>query len=293
MARDRFIRINIAPPTGRPILLTERDLKFTFEVNSGADTKQESTLKIYNLTYDNVTTFNQLFTTISIEAGWHENAGKPFIGSLGTGEVTNSRIQRDGTSLILKLNFIHLGARWDANVKGSFIKGQSLNTVLSSLATQADVTISATTTEVLKSTLVASGTFRDVLLELLDQFGLSYIDDVDYNGTITVFEKGKSTPSQVVLITAETGLIGFPKYESIGTIEVDTILNPNLTLGSFIEVNTNSPVFFGGQITETDDAYSKGLTELGVYEVTACQHSGGNWSDEYKTRVTGILSEGL
>lgn len=84
-------------------------------------------------------------------------------------------------------------------------------------------------------------------------------------GVLAIWNRnGSRTPEKVIRIAADTGMVGYPTFNSEG-IAVRTLFNPDVTLGSVVDVDTSVSVAKGQWI-----AY-------GVFHTLESETPNGQW----------------
>lgn len=79
------------------------------------------------------------------------------------------------------------------------------------------------------------GSARQQAHELARAAGISWIID---NGTLAIWPAGKTRKGQSVVISPQTGMVGYPAYTQAG-IDVTTLFNPAIQYGRQVEVQSD------------------------------------------------------
>lgn len=80
-----------------------------------------------------------------------------------------------------------------------------------------------------------SGTAMDQLKSCAQAAGASYLIE---NNTLTVWPKGEARPGDPILVSPETGMVGYPAFSRTGIV-VETIFNPNFKLGRKVTLKSS------------------------------------------------------
>jgi hypothetical protein len=91
-------------------------------------------------------------------------------------------------------------------------------------------------TDVVFSHPYLPGTARDQVQRIADGANINWIID---KGTLAIWPRDGRRAGNVPLISAETGMIGYPSYSSMMGIQVKTIFNPFLNCGETVKVKSN------------------------------------------------------
>lgn len=110
------------------------------------------------------------------------------------------------------------------------------------------------------------------------------------NGKVNMVSSTGYLPGDIVVINSQTGMIGVPQQTNDG-IEVDCLLNPNIKVGTRVQLN-NSDIS-NTQINKQGAFPSYGSTSIvanknadGIYRVLVKEHFGDNRGNEYTTKLT-------
>lgn len=105
----------------------------------------------------------------------------------------------------------------------------------------------------------------DKMTKLARDIGCELIID---DGTVTIMPTGKAREGNAILLTRDTGLIGYPTFNQDG-ISFRCIFNPDLIYGGLIEVESIVPRASGVWR----------ITKL-THNITAYIPGGGNWESQ-------------
>jgi hypothetical protein len=136
---------------------------------------------------------------------------------------------------------IEAAAGWfEANkpIEASSIKGgMKVATFIQGLAQSMGMDFQGNGVQAMLPTSYFPGTAWDQLLAAVQMAGINYSFDKT-NNVIAIWEKGKYRSGSIPVISPETGLIGYPKFNDQG-ITLTTEFNPDIVSGGLIEVKTS------------------------------------------------------
>jgi len=117
--------------------------------------------------------------------------------------------------------------------------GMKVATFIEGLAKSMGLGFEGNGVQAVMPTAYFPGTAWDQLLAAVQMTGISYSFD-QTNGVIALWHKGhyRSDSGTIPIISAETGLIGYPKFNDQG-ITLTTEFNPGIMSGGLIEVRTS------------------------------------------------------
>ena len=171
--------------------------------------------------------------TVTVEAGDEGGA----MSAVFDGTITNAWTDYQGSPDVPFVVTAHTG-RFEAlkAVPPTSYRGRAdVATILSGLATLMGKKFENNGVTATVSNPYYPGTAREQALACVKQAGISWngLDD----GTLAIWPSGKSRDSVVPLISAATGLIGYPSFTSQG-ISFKTLFNPSLGLGRKIKMDS-------------------------------------------------------
>jgi hypothetical protein len=109
--------------------------------------------------------------------------------------------------------------------------------IMASLATQMGLKFENNGVSVILSTPYFPGTARDQAMECADAANINwFIDDT----TLAIWPKGGSRGGAIPIVSAGTGMIGFPAHNGTG-IAVQTLFNPTISYGNTVQVQSVIP----------------------------------------------------
>jgi len=107
-------------------------------------------------------------------------------------------------------------------------------TIMSSLASQMGLTFENNGVTVKLQNPYFPGTAREQAQRCADAAGINWIID---NGKLAIWPKGKNRGETNVVVSPETGMIGYPTFTSTGVV-VTTLYNPSLGFASKVDLKT-------------------------------------------------------
>lgn len=114
-------------------------------------------------------------------------------------------------------------------------------TIMSGLATLMGLKFEGNGVSVQLSTPYFPGSPRDQVMRCADAANINWLIE---NGTLAIWPKGGSRGGAISLISADTGMIGFPTFNGTG-IGVTTLFNPTIAFGQTVEVQSALTVACG------------------------------------------------
>lgn len=235
----RHCRLVVANADGDGLDLSE--LKITFTITrADVRTPCAAIIRIYNLSGDTRSRIQREFTQVYLTAGYNDNFGLIFSGGIK-----------------------------------NFVRGRenATDTYLDIQAADGDDPHNWAT---VSTTLAAGNTKADqykALLKGVEQFGVTYgykpeFDDVQLprgkvlwgmhrdrmddlagqckatwqysNGKLNMVPDNSYIPTDAVVLTSKTGMIGLPQQNLNGGITVRCLINPNIQIGSRVQIDNKS-----------------------------------------------------
>lgn len=80
------------------------------------------------------------------------------------------------------------------------------------------------------------GTVKEQIKRCADHAGITWTID-EKTGTLAIWPKGSARGSQTQIVSSDTGMIGFPVFNSLG-VQIRSLYNPSLTFGQRIQVQS-------------------------------------------------------
>jgi hypothetical protein len=247
-----------------------QSLTIDFDIQRGVGADLNSmTLRIYNLSRDNQAQLFQArldlsnkntFTArpIILQAGYNDGLSVIFRG--GIREAFTFRQGNDLITQVEALDGILSTTQTYANISydSATTAQQIVDDLVTPLTSQTDVeagqTKLSTTTAALigdnQRGYVIAGNAYDILQEYTSK--KAFID----LGELNILSDNECIRPSVRVIDADTGLLGIPRLDGL-RVTIETIFEPRINIGEFIEVQSSVAKQFNGQ-----------------YKVAAVQHKG-------------------
>lgn len=240
----------------------------SFEIEKTLDsTANKATIRAFNLSPTTRSYIEEKERKATVEAGYKDLSGVIF----ARGNITRVSTERNGPDLVTILECADghkaLGlATVDISLEGA-TDAQVLERAIGALEKQ-DLGRGFVTRVIARKYdqgYCYSGPASQLLDEICRKRGLTWsIQD----GLIQVIEKGKSTPGIKVILSEESGLVGFPT-KSKDVLTAKSLLNPKLAPGRQIQLK------------------SRQLKLSGTYVVTRVKHSGDLREGEFISEIEG------
>lgn len=266
MANELFKRVAIVKigPTGRgksaslssvkPSILA--GFRVAFEIGKTSEsTPNQSKISIWNLSQANRSSLEtRKDLSIELEVGYEGLSGSAQLSQIFIGDIKDARTERKGGDLITTIDAGDSETVIkETVVNETFAPNTTSNTVISTIAKQMDLAVGLIMpgiTSVFENGLSIMGPAAKNLDVLTKQAGLEW-NVVD--GTLNILDKKSTTLEPAEVISAETGLLGFPSKMPNG-VEFECLINTNLKPGRAVSL------------------VSKNFT--GLYRVIRCEFTG-------------------
>lgn len=214
------------------------DLRVVFNCTKSMATEPNmSIIKIYNL---NVSTENQIMNDgvrVTIEAGYEGS----LFGQIFDGDIIQTiRYKEDATTFVLELVAIDCDKSINFNfVNFSLVKGQTQRSQINELSARADnpVSLGSISSKLNATTLTRGKTFfgkqSDYVRQLARSNQLqSYYED----GKINIINMEELLNGEILEISPESGLVGFPEQTDFG-VQIKCLINPLLKVNTLFHID--------------------------------------------------------
>ena len=247
-----------------------QSLTIDFDIQRGVGADLNSmTLRIYNLSRDNQAQLFQArldlsnkntFTArpIILQAGYNDGLSVIFRG--GIREAFTFRQGNDLITQVEALDGILSTTQTYANISydSATTAQQIVDDLVAPLTSQTDVEAGQTKLSITTAALIGdnqrgyviAGNAYDILQEYTSK--KAFID----LGELNILSDNECIRPSVRVIDADTGLLGIPRLDGL-RVTIETIFEPRINIGEFIEVQSSVAKQFNGQ-----------------YKVAAVQHKG-------------------
>ncbi|MBZ9939129.1 hypothetical protein LB518_22725 [Mesorhizobium sp. BR1-1-16] len=114
------------------------------------------------------------------------------------------------------------------------------------------------------------------------------------SGKLNVVKNDSYHPGEAIVVNSRTGMIGMP-VQTIGGIEVKTLLNPQIQPGRRIKIDQSSiqQAAFSPQYTaEVSNSMIPSIADDGIYKVLVVSHSGDTRGNPYYSDIVCIRADG-
>lgn len=181
---------------------------------------------------------------IEVYAGYNGNFKLISIGDIVT--VTNRNPSVDWATTIAWGDGVR--EYLDVNFTRSYKEGVALKDIFQDVYKQIGLAVDAVDVEgTLNGGLSITGKAKDTLNKLTKDYGLTWsIQD----GEVRVVNEGKAIDEQMIVLSAETGLLEFPQSSEKGTDFVAQ-LNPDLRPNKLVDIRSENETLNGVNIVQT------------------------------------------
>ncbi|OOF40936.1 hypothetical protein BKK47_02590 [Rodentibacter mrazii] len=243
--------------------LSIEQLRVAFEIDKTINEKPNpARIQVWNLNRNHINQIlSQDFKKVSLSVGYGE------LRQIYAGDITKTRIQREGLDFILTLECAdgyqaYTQSRTKTTLKAGATDKQIVEEVQKTMPKVNSGAMDIPNQRKLPRGRVLNGNSRDILTKIARNNGADWsIQD----GSLVFLPKDKVLNDDTVLISQETGMINAPEQTDEG-LEVTCLLNPALQIGGLVRVESIIEYFNGD------------------YKVVKLIHSGdgigGNWKSK-------------
>lgn len=204
--------IIVGQPQGEAVSI--KDLRFEFDITKTASkTANEASLKIYNAAPTTITLMETVNNVVIIKAGYVNDIGAI---TIFTGTTCRSLTYQDGPDIIteMELRDSVIPLR-DAKISVSFPPNTSAMTVLDGVAKNFGLLIKKSISKVQDKQYVGgyayNGRVRDAMDRVCNYLGLEWSAQ---DSEIQIIKKGGVYADTAVVLSKDTGMIGYPRREA-------------------------------------------------------------------------------
>jgi len=257
-------------------------LNFSIEKTTTPD-PNKSKITIYNISQESRSFLEQKDLIVFLKAGFNGDMSNIFVG-----EILRRESQRSGpevtytlecgdTERLLRSAILNIGLGPNAT------NLQVLNAAISQMGIVVG-TLKGFETIVYKNGFSFFGQIKDLLTELTKNL------DVEWNiqdGELRILPKGEDDGDEAVLITPETGLIGFPT-KTIDGIKFTSLMNPRLRPGRAVKIESRQ---FQGQTGPTASllASTSVIASGDVVKVRKATFKGDTYEGDWLVEVEAVI----
>lgn len=209
-----------------------------FEIDKTSESSPNpAQIRIFNLSKSTRSAFEEKGLVVLLNAGYATLGSSPIERQIYAGDVRRTYTRRQGPDLVttLEAGDAEIALR-GTHVEQSYGEFTSPSQVIQGLASKLGVsigTIVPSLANLFQNGLSLSGLVSDHLDTLTSQAGLEWhVTD----GELNVLDPKLPTPEPAVLVSKDTGLIGFPSKTLQGIIEFNSLLNPELKPGRAVSL---------------------------------------------------------
>lgn len=268
----------VEPPLGRSY---KNRITFNIESTSVA-ASNKAKIEIYNISPDSRSFMEQRKLVVILKAGY-----KDLVSTVFFGDVIRRDVKRVGPDLITSLecgdaeNILttaHIELGFEAGITNVQIIEQAAKKLLLSSGIRKGVK-----TVQYQSGFSFSGLVQDLLSQLTREVG---VEHTIRNGELIILPDLETDEQEAILVTKDTGLIGFPT-KTIDGLEFTTLLNPAIVSGRAVKVESKQ--FQGEFGIRAEIVASASLVKSGdVLKVRKVTHTGDTASGPWFTKVEGF-----
>lgn len=291
MSSQQYLRkcsLIVANDTGDGLDLSQ--LRIVFEVDkSESENPNTATIKVYNLADATARRIQSEFTQIRLQAGYEENHGLIFVGTIR--QCFRGRENNTDTYLTLVAGDGDTAYNF-AIVNSSLAAGAShveqINSAVNAMAGKgaslgylADVAAAK-----LPRGKVMFGMARDYLRQSAESTGTSWnIQD----GKVQLVNIAGLLPSQAVVLNSKSGLVGTPEQTSDG-INVKCLINPMLRIAGRIKINEEDIARAQIDVSSKDSDANKpvAIASDGIYRILKIKHNGDTRGQDWYSSIVCV-----
>ena len=266
------------PPEGRSF---KNRLTFNVESTSVA-ASNKAKIDIYNISPESRSFLEQRNLVVFLKAGYEGSISTIFFG-----DVIRRETSRNGPDVATTLecgdaeNILS-----SANIQLGFDKGVTNIEIIQEAAAKLKLSTGirkGITTKVFESGFSFSGRVTDLLTQLTRQTGTEHFIR---SGELVILPVLEPDNQEAVLVTQDTGLVGFPT-KTIDGLEFTSLLNPEIQPGRAVKVESKQ--FQGEFGTRAEIVASASLVASGdVLKTRKVIHEGDTAGGPWFTKVEGF-----
>jgi hypothetical protein len=289
----REFQLLVSNKAGQTIDLSQYRVKFHIK-RTGYQTPNTADIIVYNVPENVIASIVvQEFSRVFVSAGYAGNYGRIFTGNLKQGISGRESATDTFFNLICgdsdqAYNFSVVTQTIGSASAGGAKQSDQLNAAISSMA-QYGVNSGYTgllPPVVLPRGKVMYGAAKDYIKAISDTNNFDW--SIQDEQIILISEKSY-LPSQTVVLTAKTGMIGTPQ-QTVNGMMVKCLLNPAIKMHTLIQINNKSVAQFKidftvpGSVANTPPSYSAD----GTYYVWVAEHIGDTRGTEWYTTISAL-----
>jgi len=249
---DRKASFTFGKPGSLGKSFTGLRLKFKI-IKTSESAPNKSSVQIYNLSNETRGQAEKKDQVFILTAGFQTNEEVIF-----SGDVARVITELDGPDFVTTFEAgdgekayqssrVDISFQQGANIKDVF------NTLVSSFG-KSIKDVSSIPSQNIINGISLTGLSRKHLDELTKKFGLEWSIQ---NDSIQILKKNKFTKEEAILLTPSTGLVGIPKKKEDGSLDLVSLLQPQIKPGRLIQVESRfvTGVFVCRKVTHSGDTH--------------------------------------
>ncbi|EDJ90218.1 TPA: phage protein [Haemophilus influenzae] len=247
--------------------LSIEQLRVAFEIDKTINEKPNpAKIQVWNLNRDHINQLlSQDYKKVALLVGYDE------LRQIYVGDITKTRIQRDGLDFVLTLECsdgykAYTQSRAKTTLKAGATDKQIVEELQKTMPKVQKGAIDIPNQRKLPRGRVLNGNSRDILTKIARN---NKADWSIQDGALIFLPKDKVLNDDAVLISQDTGMINAPEQTDEG-LELTCLLNPALQIGGLVKVESIIDYFNG------------------EYKIVKLVHSGDNISGDWHSKMTVV-----
>jgi hypothetical protein len=281
----RRYKVYITTADGMAVDASELRCKFEIPKTAKLETN-EVTIQIYNLDADTENRLIKEGNRVVVEAGYVGNQ----YGKIFDGEIILPIRKKDGNmDYVLELicldtsRFIAYGF-----VGTTLVAGQSARDALDDIAKKSTVQAPVNGNPQLQTVYprgkVMFGMSKDYLSQIAAGENMSYYNE---NGEICLMSPKALEDDEIISLSPESGLIGFPEQLELG-IKFKCLINPQIRIGKLVHIDNQ--IISGYKYSVGDPVRS--LDYNGIYRIISCKYVGDTRGNDWYQEIEAVTQAG-
>ncbi len=272
------------------------NLRFKFQIKAAdVESPTNAWIRVYNLSNDTVQLIRPEFTRVIIEAGYKDNRGVIFDGTIkqfrvGRESSTDNYLDLLAADGDLAYNY----AIVNRTLAAGSSTGDRINATVDAMrqyGVQGQQVLLPETGGVLPRGKVLFGMARYQLRVATQSVGATWSIQ---GGKVTVVPKAGYKPNEVVVLNGQTGLIGRPE-QTVDGIRARCLINPNIQIGGRVQIDNDAI----NQTLQADPDAAPipfnqwaglqlfaNIAADGIYRVYVIEHEGDTRGQEWYSDLT-------
>ncbi|MGA4275569.1 phage protein [Ralstonia nicotianae] len=284
----RRVSLIVGDDGGQGLDLSELHIQFSIW-SATVQSPKHTVMRVYNVSGTTAKTIQKEFTQVSLQAGYGDNFGQVFAGSIkqvrkGRANATDTFIDIVAADGDMPYNF----AVMNTTLAAGWTAADVYNAILLSLrpygVTAGYVPDFPSTKGIRGKTMY--GMTRDCLREFAQSIGAMWSIN---NGKLDIIPINGYLPGDAVELTSATGMVGVPT-QTVDGILVKCLLNPNIRPGGRLKIDNASIQQATLSTDYTATNYFPSLDDDGFYKVYAMNQTGDTRGQNFYTDLicTGV-----